>query len=97
MTFREMYEEDFFQKYGPDSEKSDNEFLYEDKDKSGDFRSGFVVGMKTIPQMCKSTYKFEKGFAAEGEDKSWIKYSAPNEFFTEEFPLPYDLMIPFCC
>ena len=71
MTFREMYEEDFFQKYGPDSEKSDNEFLYEDKDK--------------------------KGFAAEGEDKSWIKYVGPNEFFTEEFPLPYDLMIPFCC
>jgi hypothetical protein len=95
MTFRELYEEDFFQKYGPDSEKSDNEYLYEVKD--GDFQSGAVIGMKTIPQMCKSTYKFDKGMVEEGEDKSWIKYVAPNEFFTEEFPLPYDLHIPFCC
>ena len=47
--------------------------------------------------MCKSAYKFDKGMVEEGEDKSWIKYVAPNEFFTEEFPLPYDLHIPFCC
>ena len=82
----EDYSEDFYKKYSEDVEDGSNE-MYEYK--TGEFFSGEIIGMQTIPVMCNSTkYQFEKDTTQE--------YIPIAEFVGEEGCRENDLQVPYC-
>ena len=85
------YDQEFVKKFTVDSEKSDSEYLYEEK--SGESAEGHVIGMKTIPHMCGVQYNFSKGV-----ENGWTEQSQINSFTQENFNYDTDLMfqVPYC-
>lgn len=81
------YEKEFFEKYTVESEKNDNEFLYEEK--TGDSATGYVIGMKTTPHMCNTQYNFEKGV-----NDGWTAQNQIKSFTQENFEYDTDLLFP---
>ena len=84
MDFRK-YDKDFVKKYQEDAE--DTNYLYEYK--TGEFKGGEIVGMKTIPIYCPNTkYNYKKDTTQE--------YIQLAEFVGEEWYRETDLQFPIC-
>lgn len=79
------YDEDFVKKYEEDVE--DTNYLYEYK--TGEFQSGEIIGMETVPLFCTgTTYNYPKDTTQE--------YIPILEFIGEEWYRESDLQIPIC-
>lgn len=82
------YDDLFIEKFSGDTKDSD--YLYEYK--TGEFSSGEIIGMKSIPQTCTgATYNYDK---STGEP--WTKFTQIGEFIGEEFYRETDLQFPIC-
>lgn len=82
------YDEDFQKKYHDDAENTN--YLYEYK--TGEFQGGEIIGMQSIPSICKGTvYNYDKS-----SDEPWIKSTQLGAFISEEYYYETDMQFPIC-